>query len=173
MPSRVLSLDISASCTGWAFTTAKGNIYSGCIKTTPKFSHSERLMKFKDELTSLIKKFKPTDAVMEDIFSGPNVKTLVFLAKFSGVAQETCRRLIGKDPYIIHTNTVKAFFKLKNKEEIFYMVVDIMDWDNDDWNFKKDNDITDALAQMFCYMDKILKTRNFRTEKPYGYLYGV
>jgi len=53
------------------------------------------------------------------------------------------------------------------------MVVDIMDWQDEKLSFKKHNDVTDALAQMFCYMDDVLKTRIFRTEKPYGYLYGV
>ena len=81
--------------------------------------------------------------------------------------------MVGKDPYIIHTNRVKAFFKLKNKEEIFDMILDIMDWDCEVFNFKKDNDITDALAQLFCFMDHVLKIRVFRIEKPYGYLYGV
>jgi Holliday junction resolvasome RuvABC endonuclease subunit len=175
MLSRILSLDISASSTGWAFAfgQARGQISFGLIKTSPKFSHAERLAYFRNELMKIMLEFRPSHVVMEDVFSGLNPKTLVLLSKFAGVAQETCKSIAGVDPYIIHTNTVKAFFKLKKKEEIFDMVVDIMDWQDEKLSFKKHNDVTDALAQMFCYMDGVLKTRIFRTEKPYGYLYGV
>lgn len=175
MLSRVLSLDISASSTGWAFAfgQAESQIHFGLIKTSSKFTHAERLARFRDELIKIMYKFKPSHVVMEDVFSGLNPKTLVLLAKFAGVAQECCKSITGIEPFIIHNNTVRSFFKLKNKEEIFEMIIEIMDWESEELSFKKHNDITDALAQLLCYMDHVLKLRIFRTEQPYGYLYGV
>lgn len=173
MLSRILSLDISASSTGWAFAfgQARGQVDHGLIKTTPKQTHAERLVYFRNELMELIQMYRPSHVVMEDVYAGLNAKTLVLLAKFSGVAQETFRSMADIEPYIIHTNTVKAFFKAKNKEQVFDIIVDIMEFD--DYTYKKHNDITDAVAQLFCYMDHVLNTRIFRTEMPYGYLYGV
>lgn len=170
--AKVLSLDVSASSTGWSFTTNKpcAKVEYGLIKTKAKESHAERLVHFRKELIRLIRGYKPSHIVMEDVFSGPNAKTLVLLAKFGGVAQEVSKSVARVEPYIIHNNTVKAFFKVKNKEEVFNSVTCIME---QDWTFNKHNDITDATAQLLCYMDHILKVRTFRTEKPYGYLYGV
>ena len=174
MIMRILSLDIAASSTGWAFTFGQGrNIEYGLIKTSPKFSRPERLAFFRNELIKILLEFRPTHVVMEDVYAGLNAKTLVTLAKFGGVVEECCKSVADIEPYIIHTNTVKAYFKAKNKEEVFNMIVDIFDWGKDKVNFKKHNDLADAIAQLLCYYDHILKYRNFRIEKEYGYSYEV
>jgi Holliday junction resolvasome RuvABC endonuclease subunit len=172
---RVLSLDVSASSTGWAFTTSKtGKQFDyNLIKTSPKNSLAERLAYFRTELVSVIKKFKPTHVVMEDVFSGLNPKTLIMLSKFAGVTMETIRSVANTEPYIIHTSTVKAYFKAKDKETIFNMIVDILDWKMEEVSFKKHNDLTDAIAQLMCYYDCVLEARSFRHEQPYGYIYEV
>lgn len=175
MIMRVLSLDISASSTGWAFASgsARAPFSYGLIKTSNKFTLSERLAYFKNELYRLLLEFKPTHVVMEDVFAGLNNKTLIMLAKFAGVAMETCYSTAGSDPYIIHTNTVKSYFKVKNKEQLFYMIADVCDWEKDKVSFKKHNDLTDAIAQLMCYYDYVLGYKNFRIEKDYGFLYEV
>jgi Holliday junction resolvasome RuvABC endonuclease subunit len=175
MPIRVLSLDVSAASTGWAFTFGKtrNKFKYGIIKTNPKFSLPTRLAYFRNEVIRLLIEFRPSHVVLEDVFAGLNSKTLVILAKFSGVATEAIRSISGVDPFIIHTNTVKSYFKAKNKEAVFYMIADILDWDLEKLSFKKHNDISDALAQLLCYYDKELGARSFRIERPYGYLYEV
>jgi Holliday junction resolvasome RuvABC endonuclease subunit len=172
MSIRVLSLDISAASTGWSFFPGKNNeIMFGLITTSPKCSRAERLVIYKKALSNLIKKLKPTHIVMEDIFSGLNAKTIVLLAKFAGVTEEYCLSEFGIEPYVIHTNTVKSYFKVKNKEELFEAIIDIMDWS--DITFKKHNDITDATGQLLCYFDRVLNEIKFRYNKDYGYLYEV
>lgn len=175
MLMRVLSLDVSAASTGWAFTfgQARGSFNYGLIKTTSKFSRPERLAFFRQELQKLLLEFRPTHVVMEDVFAGLNSKTLIMLSKFAGVAEECCKTIAGIDPHIMHTNTVKAYFKVKNKEEVFNMIVDIFDWNLDKVKFKKHNDLTDAIAQLICYYDHVLDYRKFKLEKEYGYLYEV
>jgi len=56
---RVLSLDISASSTGWAFAfgQARGIFEYGLIKTNPKFGEAERLSFFRQELLNYYKNF--------------------------------------------------------------------------------------------------------------------
>ncbi len=172
---RVLSLDISASSTGWAFGFGKVKVpvQHGIIKTSPKSSRPERLNYFKHELEKLLLKLKPSHVVMEDVYSGLNAKTLVLLAKFAGVAEECCYSITGIEPYIIHTSTVKAYFKAKKKEDVFDAISDIFEWDPDKFSFKKHNDVSDAIGQLLCYLDHVLNYRKFRAEKEYGYLYEV
>lgn len=172
---RVLSLDVSASSTGWAFAfgQARGKMQFGTIKTKPNFSRAERLAYFRDRLVKLLFEFRPTHVVMEDIYSGLNPKTLVLLAKFNGVAEECCRTIAGIEPYIISTNTVKSFYKVKKKEDVFSAIVELMEWEEEGLSFKKHNDVIDAIAQLFCYYDQVLEVRKFRVEKPYGFLYEV
>jgi len=172
---RVLSFDISASSTGWAFTfgQARGVFEYGLIKTSPKFSRAERLAYFRNEVERLLVEFRPTHVVIEDVFSGLNVKTMKLLSKFAGVAEECCMTIAKIDPYVISTNTVKAYFKAKNKQAVFDMILEIFDWDPEQVKFKKHNDLTDAIAQLMCYYDHVLKYRNFKTEKDYGFIYEV
>lgn len=172
MTLRVLSLDISASSTGWAFSDGSNNpIAYDVIKTSSKNSRAERLEIYRKELSTLIDKLRPTHIVMEDVYSGPNVKTLVLLSKFAGVTEECCLSCFGIEPHLIHNGTVKAYFKVKNKEGLFNIVTDILDWI--DTTFKKSNDMTDAIGQLMCYYDSISTETKFRYEKDYGYLYKI
>jgi Holliday junction resolvasome RuvABC endonuclease subunit len=172
---RVLSLDISASSTGWAFAfgQARGQWELGTIVTDPKRSRAERLVFFRSSLATLLKALRPTHVVIEDVYSGPNVKTMALLAKFAGVAEECCASVAKVEPYIISTATVKSFFKVKNKRQMFDAMVELYDLDPEEVSFNKHNDITDAIGQLICYYDQILGVRNFRFERPYGFIYEV
>lgn len=167
----ILSLDVSASSTGWAIMGPSFGDY-GTIQTSDKLSRSERLMLFRNELIKLIVTFRPTFIVMEDVFSGANVKTLKILAEFAGVAKETCYAFTRVDPYVISNNTVKSFFKLKKKEDLFEFMLDVLDFEKDKWNFKKDNDIIDAIAMAMCYADHVLGIKRFKEDTEYGYFYN-
>lgn len=172
---RVLSLDVSSSSTGWSFMfgAASRRFNYGLIKTNSKFSLSERLNFFRNELQKLLLEFRPTNVVIEDIYAGPNTKTLIMLSKFLGVAEECCFNMTGVQPYLMSTNTVKSYFKSKNKEDVFNSIVDLLDWENSNVSFKKHNDLTDSIAQLIVYYDLVLEYRKFRFEKEYGYLYEV
>jgi Holliday junction resolvasome RuvABC endonuclease subunit len=174
MTPRVLSLDI-ATITGWGFMSIPKveEFKLGIIKTNSEFSEAQRLAYFRNELVGLLSEFKPTHVVMEDIYSGVNVNVMKLLSKFAGVAEECCLSIAGIEPYIIHTNTVKSYFKVKNKQQLFDFVVEVLGFENDDVSFKKHNDIIDAVGQLLCYCDTVLGIKNFRLEKNYGFLYEV
>jgi len=57
----------------------------GCIKTESKFSTAERLDQLDQQLTQLIKKYKPDKMAVEDIFFFKNVKTAVKVSQARGV----------------------------------------------------------------------------------------
>ena len=172
MKKRILSLDISASSTGWSFFY-NGSLEYGVITTIAKHSTAKRLLEFRKALKKLLKRFKPTDIVVEDIFSSKNVNVFKLLAKFAGVAEELCKSFLDVEPCIIHNNTVKSYYKVKKKTELFEFMLDIMEWPEERFNFKKHNDIIDSIAQLFCYSDVVVNYIRFRQEKDYGYLYGV
>ena len=165
--SLTLSFDISAASTGWCALAPEVFDY-GIIKTNPKMNRSERLLTFRYKMLILFDRYKPDNIVVEDVFSGLNVKTLKILSEFAGVAKEVCQYECGIDPYVISTNTVKSYFKAKKKEDMFRFVQTLV---KGYWNFKKDNDIIDAIGQAMCYRDEVLNETNYREETEYGYKY--
>jgi Holliday junction resolvasome RuvABC endonuclease subunit len=171
---KVLSLDVATN-TGWSFFSnrKRDSISFGLIKTNPDFDVAERLCFFRQELVKLLHTFTPTHVVIEDVFLGFNVKTLILISKFAGVTLECCMTVSGIHPYIINTNTVKSYFKAENKEDVFNMIKEIFGWTEDEINFKKHNDITDSIAQLMCFCDSVLQQHTFRFERKYGYLYEV
>ena len=165
----VLSLDVSAASTGWCVLQDMG-IHFGVIKTAAKLQNTERLLTFKTELCKILSTYKPTHIVIEDIFVGLNASTIKVLAEFAGVTKLTCIEFADIVPYIISTNTVKAYYKAKKKEMVFNFILDILE---QTWPYKQYNDVVDALAQALCYADTVLKLKEFRFTKEYGYFYKV
>lgn len=168
---RILSLDISASCTGWSFLTNNSkNIKYGTIKTDKKLETAERLDFFRKELIKVIKKYKPTLVVLEDTFVGKNPKVNKLLSKFGGVAEQLVYELIDEIPLIISNKTVKSFFSTTKKEKLFIIVSDIIGWkDQEKFTFKEYNDIIDSIAQILYAIDILLKLKNIRLETDYGF----
>lgn len=166
----ILSLDVSSASTGWCIIS-NDLVEWGTITTSPKQCRADRLTKFRDSLIQILNSQPITHIVMEDLFLGHNVKTLRILSEFFGVAEQTCYEYAEIEPYVISNKTVKSFFKVKTKEELFNFLVDILEFDKNILTFKKNNDIIDSRAQLMCYSDIILKVFKFRDEKEYGFIY--
>lgn len=160
MPKRsvILALDVSSSSTGFAILrggrwTKSGASY-GHIRTSSKLTLPQRLVLFRNSLDELIEKVKPTHIVIEDVFSGRNVSTMKLLARFNGVAVELSRRVLKKDPHIVLTTEVRSGLGCgRSKEEAFAYICQRY---NLDWEFKKMNDVADALM-LALYEHKVLK----------------
>lgn len=169
----ILSLDISSISTGWVvYNDLQKSFFYGKIKTKPKDPLPLRLCVFRNTLKEIIDCYKPDNVVIEDAFSGINVRTMKVLVKFAGVAEQLCYEFLDTTPYIISNNTVKAYFKVRDKAELFNFIISMFTFSLK-WNFKEYNDITDSLAQLLCYVDEILNCCNFREEKEYGFRYKV
>jgi Holliday junction resolvasome RuvABC endonuclease subunit len=169
MVNCIFSLDVSASSTGWCYTSDGKYFDRGIIKTDPKCSRSCRLLHFSNELETLLLKFKPVFIVQEDTFSGINIKTLKILSEFAGVSKLVCFRTLKIDPFIISNLTVKSYFAAANKEDLFNFTCELLEIK--DLTFKSNNDIIDAQAQLLCYSDLILGKYKYRFDKKYGYIY--
>ena len=168
---KIISLDISAKSTGWCYFVDGKLKNSGVIRTDPKSKLPSRLSEFRARLSSLLIDKKPTHVVIENNFAKINIKVLKTLSQFAGVANECCKTILEVDPYTMSNTTPKAYFKVKNKQQVYDVIVDFFELP-DDWEYKKCNDMTDAIAQATCYYDKLLKNK-IRIEKPYGYLFKI
>ena len=170
---RILSLDISSVSTGWSIYDGK-NFICGTILLNKKIDNVIKLQKFREVLRILLLKEKPTHIVIEAVFMGINVRTIKILSEFSGVAKECCVSTLDIIPYIIENTTVKSFFKVRKKENLYHFVLSLFDLEEkDDMPFKTNNDIFDSIAQNIYYCDIVLDHTKFRIETVYGYKYDI
>lgn len=170
----MLSFDVSAASTGWAFLANTRNKYVfGTIKTKAKLDTSERLHIFRKKIIRIIKKYKPTTVVLEDTFVGMNPKVNKLLSKFGGVAEQVVFELLKIHPIIVSNKTVKAFFGVKKKDKLFIVIADLLEWDTEECTYKKYNDMADASAQLMYACDKLLKVKCVRKEEDYGYKFRL
>ena len=86
---RVLGIDPGTATTGWAVIEEKNKnprlIACGCINTSKINSDAERLVEIGRDISSLIKKHKPAEAAIEDLFFFKNLKTAITVAQARGV----------------------------------------------------------------------------------------
>jgi len=169
---KILSLDISSISTGWSIYDGKDFI-CGVISLDKKIDKVVKLQKFRKILSEILLKEKPTDIVIEAVFMGINVKTIKILSEFSGVAQECCLSTVNIIPYIVENTVVKAFFKVKKKENLYDFILNLFDLKKDGLPFKENNDIVDSIAQNIYYCDVVLNYIKFRIETEYGYKYNI
>jgi len=85
----IIGIDPGTATTGYGVLKKENNnleiIDYGCIKTEQKFSTAERLKQIDQQLTKLIKKYKPQKIAIEDIFFFKNVKTAIKVSQARGV----------------------------------------------------------------------------------------
>lgn len=133
---RILSLDISSSCIGWAlFEENDGDailITFGHIKPPKKEkgSLSYRLQKTEDELRKIINKYNPNQVAIEDYakrfsMGRSTANTIIMLSVFNEVLTLLCFKQISADPYRYPVVTIRSCLskhfgqKIVSKDDIF------------------------------------------------------
>ncbi|MEJ0021647.1 MAG: crossover junction endodeoxyribonuclease RuvC [Candidatus Doudnabacteria bacterium] len=91
---KILGIDPGLGRTGYALLEQTGNNISlkevGCITTTIGDAEYRRLLEIKQDLSQLIKKFKPDAVCVESLFFAANVKTAMMVSQARGVILATC-----------------------------------------------------------------------------------
>jgi crossover junction endodeoxyribonuclease RuvC len=87
---RVLGIDPGTAIVGYGLVEEQGDgsllaLDYGVIRTAPSFKMPERLQIIHDELTALLKTFKPDAAAVEELFFAKNVTTAITVAQGRGV----------------------------------------------------------------------------------------
>ena len=84
-----LGIDPGFARCGYAFIESKNSIYriveSGLIETFKETEYNQRLKKIYDDLNNLIKKIKPDNAAIEELFFSKNSKTALKVAEARGI----------------------------------------------------------------------------------------
>ena len=85
----ILGIDPGTAITGYGvIKKEKSNlevIDYGCIETEKIFSTAERLKEIDNQLSKLIKKYRPDKVAVEDIFFFKNLKTVIKVSQARGV----------------------------------------------------------------------------------------
>lgn len=157
---RVLGIDPGTATTGWAVLEEKDGeinpLAYGHISTSPEKSTAKRIKEVADDLEEIIKKYKPKEGAIEDIFFFKNLKTAV------KVSQSRGGMLL-----ILENNKVKIFeytplqvkqaitgYGRADKKQIQQMVKNMLSLKKT----PKPDDTADAIAVAICH----LQSRNVR-----------
>ena len=85
----ILGIDPGISRTGYAIIKyEKGEpklLACGCITTLPKTAEAVRLLEIKNDLASIIKKYRPEAMCVETLFFATNIKTAMAVGQARGV----------------------------------------------------------------------------------------
>lgn len=85
----VLGIDPGTASTGYGIIKGEKLKFKclgyGVIKTEPKFSQGERLKKINNDLSRIIREYKPKVVVIENLFFFKNFKTALPVSRAEGV----------------------------------------------------------------------------------------
>lgn len=119
-------------------------IFSECFKTSSKLDFTERLLLIGEEVSSVIKKYKPKVLSIETLFLTTNQKTVMKVAEARGVimyiAKKNDLKIFEATPLQIKVATTG--YGKADKGQIIKMVQMLVDIDNS----KKSDDELDAIA---------------------------
>ena len=83
---RILSVDQSTRCSGYAFFENNMYIQSGVIDMSKsKLETEERSFAMAKEIWKIIKKYKPQSIVLEGVQQQANPRTMIILARLAGM----------------------------------------------------------------------------------------
>lgn len=148
----ILGIDPGTATTGYGIIKSdKGKLTAveyGCISTSKNNPPAERLLEIYDDLSKLIKKFKPQVIVVESVYFATNVKTAISVAQARGVvllaAQKNKLKILEFTPLQVKsalTNYGKA-----DKKQVQHMIKTLLDLKS----IPKPDDAADALALAIC-----------------------
>ena len=85
----IMGIDPGYALLGWGVIEQQGNTITsvdyGCIETTASMKHVDRLRHIHSELSILIKKLKPEEVAVEELFFAKNAKTAIKVGEARGV----------------------------------------------------------------------------------------
>ncbi len=158
-PSRsellILGVDPGSHQTGWGLIGASGSdlrvIDYGLIRLPGKESLSGRLLILYEELTAVIKRTRPDEVAVEEVYMARNAKSALTLGHARGVILLACARS-DVIPAEYPANTVKQAVlghggAAATKERVAFMVRAILGLEE----IPEPADITDALACAICH----------------------
>jgi Holliday junction resolvasome RuvABC endonuclease subunit len=157
---RILGIDLAYNHAGWALMeepkkkTNKLKLIDKdmiMVDYKLKLNMAQKLVFMSKELFKVIRKHKPDVVVLEDTFTGANAEVTAKLNNAKGMALVLIYNLMKKEPICATAATVRSCIGIKSKEDVFNHYQKMYKLIND---FKKYNDLSDAIALAYYYYYK-------------------
>ncbi|HLB32250.1 MAG TPA: crossover junction endodeoxyribonuclease RuvC [Patescibacteria group bacterium] len=155
-PMRILGIDPGSAICGWGViekdpkTNRVKLVDCGCIKTHASSSTAERLKLVYDGIAQVIKKYKPSEVAVEELFFVQNVKTGIVVGQARGVLLLTAA-LAGKPVFEYKPTQIKLAlvgYGRADKKQVQNMVKLVLKLDKP----ISQDDTADALAVAVCHL---------------------
>jgi len=148
----ILGIDPGLADTGFGVIEKTGNkiktLDYGSIKTQAKVPDEDRLLIIKNQLSALIKKYRPDYIAVEKLFFAKNVKTALAVAQARGVvilcAGEYCLKLHEYTP--LQVKMALTSYGKADKKQVQQMIKVVLGLKE----IPKPDDAADALAIAVC-----------------------
>lgn len=169
---KILGIDPGTATTGWAVVEEKklsASLYEtsrvgknprliacGCVNTEKYKTDAERLVEIGTDIKKLLKKYKPDEVAIEDLFFFKNLKTAITVAQARGVIlYEIKRSRVPIQNYTpLQVKQALTGYGRAEKKQIQLMVKNILKLKSS----PKPDDAADAVAIAICH----LNSRNAR-----------
>jgi len=152
---RFLGIDPGTATTGWAVLEIKNDVCSpvayGAILTSKEKSDEDRLCEISTDLEKIIKKYKPKEAAVENIFFFKNQKTIITVAQARGAILLTLKkndvRVFSYTP--LQVKQALTSYGRAEKRQVQLMAKEILKLKA----IPKPDDTADAMAVCLCHIN--------------------
>ena len=150
---KILGIDPGMAIVGYGLVDADENnitlVTSGSIQTDKKLSDSKRLLEIYNDLTTIVEKYKPDCASVEELFFFKNQKTVIPVAEARGVIITVLEKFniptFSYTPMVV--KQVLTGYGRAEKKEVEQMVRFALNSDR----LPKLDDTVDAIAIAICH----------------------
>ncbi len=151
---RVLGIDPGTATVGWAIVeNMKGTtvaIAYGHISTSKDLALEKRLQEIRDDVTEIVKEYKPDAAALEELFFFNNQKTAISVAQSRGALLLTLAdfglSIAGYTP--LEVKQALTGYGKADKQQVQRMAKEILHLKA----IPKPDDVADALAIALCHL---------------------
>lgn len=154
---KILGIDPGMAIVGYGLIEFNGEkpelLTSGSIQTDKKSTDSERLLEIFNDLSTVVEKYKPDCASVENLFFFKNQKTVIPVAEARGVILTVLQKYaIPTFSYTpMEVKQVLTGYGRAEKKEVEQMVKICLETDN----LPKLDDTVDAIAIAICHSRNI------------------
>lgn len=153
---KILGIDPGTATVGWAIIEVKKGVVTslgyGHISTEKNLSPEARLQEIRDDLRAILKKYRPGEGVVEELFFFNNQKTAIAVAEARGVILLTLAdfgvTLSGYTP--LEVKQALTNYGRAEKRQVQIMVKNILKLPS----IPKPDDTADALAIALCHASR-------------------
>ncbi len=150
---RIIGIDPGYAIMGYGIVDYKRSKFTpveyGSITTEPHTAPEKRLMALYDELTRIIREYKPDGASIEELFYNTNATTAIMVGEARGTAMLACARAgVEVSEYTpLQIKSSLTGYGRADKKQVQQMVKMILNLDE----VPRPDDTADALAAAICH----------------------